>query len=327
VREVRFRWALLLAVCGHAGVAATLELAPRAAPAAIAAGHADDLIAVSIEPPAPSTALPDMPRPTPSTEKELAPAHAPPPDPGLEARAAATAVNHEPAVEEPSAHPEPAKSAEPWSFPAARPIDLDVGSYWKRVATEGSAAAPGSDHPPTNEGISSALRQALADRDRDIGLGRSGPLISAAHDAASSRIAPDVGSATLEIDSDPEGRIVATRVLAADDVTAWSGVAREIARVMSAKRVRVPPGARGVRARLRIVIERALPSGDKVATHAGALPDDVPGSDPVCTGEGAARRCTAGMPLGTSVTGADVANLGAKASRIVRVLALGEEIL
>jgi hypothetical protein len=322
VREVRFRLALMLAVCGHAGVAMSLRLMPPATP--LPSTDRDDAIAVSVEPAAASPVDPGTSIP-PSAEKSRALASRPPPALGLEARSATTSVSHD--GPEDDARREPAQAAEPWSFPGARPMDLDVGSYWKRVATEGSAATPGPDRSSSNERLSKALRQGLADRDQEIGLGRSGPLLSAAHDAASTRIAPEVGGATLEIDSDPEGRIVTARVLAADDAAAWNGVARELVRAMSAKRVRVPPGARGIRSRLRIVIERARPSGETVATHAGALPDDVPGSDPACIGAGAERRCTAGMPVGTSVTGADIANLGARASRIVHVLALGEEIL
>jgi hypothetical protein len=64
-----------------------------------------------------------------------------------------------------------------------------------------------------------------------------------------------------------------------------------------------------------------------MTTTPGAVPDDVPGSDPVCTGEGAERRCTAGMPLGTTQTIGDVANIGARRSRIVRVRVLSEATL
>jgi hypothetical protein len=58
--------------------------------------------------------------------------------------------------------------------------------------------------------------------------------------------------------------VVTARVLpGSGDVAQWNAVAREVVRLASARTVRVPAGAQGVRTRLRVVAERTLPSGTK----------------------------------------------------------------
>lgn len=235
-------------------------------------------------------------------------------------------------VEPPTAPP--AGSGEPWSLPWAMPMDLGVDGYWKRVAAAGGSpsarpgggpASPSSASASASERISRMLAGELDAHDRDVGVGAAGPLVTAAHEATSPSIAPDVGTATLEIDADATGLVTAARVVAASgDLPAWDGVAREVVRRMAAKRVRVPAGARGVRARLRIVAERTLPSGETGSVSGGAVPDDVPEMPKQCDGTGSARRCRAGMPLGVTATAHDLSNVAAKASRIVHVQVLGE---
>jgi hypothetical protein len=172
---------------------------------------------------------------------------------------------------------------------------------------------------PSPDGISRMLREDLQARDVAMGLGASGPLITAAHDAATPDIAPDVGAATLEIESDATGRITSARVVdATANAADWNEVAQRIVRLMASKPLRVAPGARGVRARLRIVAERSLPAGEKRQARSGATRD----SD--CDTSGGERRCTAGLPAGVSGTWGDLSNIGAKRSRAVRVQLLGE---
>ena len=57
-----------------------------------------------------------------------------------------------------------------------------------------------------------------------------------------------------------------------------AGVKRALAQLLRAKTVHVPPGSGGVRVRIEIVAERALPAGEKHEAHTGAVPDDVPES-------------------------------------------------
>jgi hypothetical protein len=324
VPEARLSPALVVAGCVHAVAALAVALAPRPAssPSGIELAAAPE-IDVSLETPPAHAGARGEPAP-------LAPAAA-----GLPRETRGVVARVSPAGEAAPAEsamaqalpPPPETGKEPWTF-GGRPMDLDVNSYWRRATTESPAAPAQPSASSPSDRVTAILRNGLDERDRDAGLGAAGAFVSAAHEAASGSSAPEAGTATLEIESDAAGAVVAARVVASDGAPGWTGVARDLVRAMSAKRVRVPPGARGVRARLRIVIERAPPSGKKVATNAGAVPDDVPGSEPQCDRGGAlGRRCTAGMPAGLSVTGADVANAVGKASRVVRVVALGEERL
>jgi hypothetical protein len=161
-----------------------------------------------------------------------------------------------------------------------------------------------------------------------LGPRPSGELVAAAHEAAAPSIAPDVGTATVVVESDAAGFVTTARVVSATpDLASWGDFARELTRLTSSKKLRVPPGARGVRTRLRVVAEWTMPGGQHVETSAGAVPDDVPGADKVCEYSGPQRRCTAGMPVGHTYNGFDLTNIGAKPLRIVRVKVEGETFL
>lgn len=225
-----------------------------------------------------------------------------------------------------SAAPEaesPASSASAWSFSPTGPMDLRIGSYWKTVATASSAPRPPPSVDEPGRGGDFARRLSDDMRALDVATGHSiaGPLVSAAHEAASPNVAPDVGTATIEIEADASGEVVAARVVdASGDRARWEDVAEQIRRSMAHKRLRVPSGARGVRAHVRIVAERTLPSGERTSIHSGAAPDEV------CDGSGPTRRCTAGLP-GAGGTWGDVTNFGAKRSRVVHVQLLDEALL
>jgi hypothetical protein len=185
-----------------------------------------------------------------------------------------------------------------------------------------SPPPPPPDETPKPRDFTRILRNDLHARDMELGLSRSGPLVTAAHQAASPDIGPDVGTATIEVESDASGALVAVRVLdASGDAGPWQAVAAEIRRLMASKPLRVPSGSRGVRADLRIVVERVLPSGEKTAVKRGAAPDET------CDTTGGGRRCVAGMPGGVGGTWGDVSNIGARRSRVVHVQLVGEALL
>ncbi len=250
---------------------------------------------------------------------------------GARARAARESASSEPGTT-PGEVP-PTDSS--WSFDPTRgtPVDLGIGSHWKTVVAEGAAESqPGARSAALAEGedikdraraIDRSMREMLTARDVSLGLGRAGPLVSATRDAASSSSAPDVGATILEIESNSSGTVVAAH---AED-SAWNEVARAVVRRMAGKALRVAPGSRGLRARLRVVAERALPSGARGSSSVGAVPDDVPGGNKVCDGEGIHRRCVAGMPAGATNASHDLSNVGAKPTRIVHVQLLAESEL
>jgi hypothetical protein len=225
--------------------------------------------------------------------------------------------------------PEAASSSGTWSLPPAHPLDLGIGTYWKSVATNDPMPTPRAEaqpEPAPRPSPDRILRDGLDAHDRALGLGHGGPLISAAHDAASPSIAPDTGTATFDVESDATGKVVTARVVSASaEPGAWNDVAQELVRLMSAKTLHVLRDARGMRTRLRIVAERTLPSGAPYARSTGAVPEDACAGDPVGPG-GLGRKCRGGMPVGLSQS-FDVADIGARSSRIVRVQLLGEAAL
>ncbi len=325
MRASAFRITLPVAASAHLALAAaliTMRSPQRAAPPT----ETETLFELSDEPP-----LPVPPPPPPSPPESLV---APAVSGATMARRSTprAAWPDEPAQAGPAtegAAPPTAPSAATWSLAAPGSLALGVGDYWRHVALEGPA--PSSTAPPPDARsaeIDRVLRLGLASRDLELGLGSSGPLVTAAHEAAS--MAPDVGAATLDIDVDGTGRVVTARVVTvSDDRAGWTAMAQEIVRIASGKSVHVGAGSRGVRARLRIVAERVPPAGTKRTSSAGAVPDDVAGGmdGKACEGEGAERKCVAGMPLGGTTTLGDLANLGAKAARIVHVTVLGEAAL
>ena len=305
--------------------AATTVLASRSH-----SGDAPDPAAIEVDLLSPSTPASTAVEPNAAGEEaaaQPAPAHA-------SHRAALTPAQSPRLPGEPQA-PAPARSADEsraWSFGTATPPDLGdlgVGSYWRSLATDRSLAPPArtgeaaaeQTSPPTPAEI---LRDGLEEHDRALGLGR-GALLSAARDALSGSSAPDEGSATIEIDSDSEGKVVSARVVAATaEVAAWNAVAREIVRLMSSKVVHATREGRGLRTRLRVVAERTLPSGAKYVHSTGpAVPDDA------CVGQadrrlgGLGRKCSTGLPAGASQS-FDLADVGARPSRVVHVQLQGE---
>ena len=174
--------------------------------------------------------------------------------------------------------------------------------------------------PPEFHQAERSVREALAERDRLIGIGRSGPLVTAAHAAASGPYAPQRGTTTIEVDCDATGTVTATRA----DNGLWDGVAERIVTEMKGKSVRVREGT-GLRSRLRVVAELARASGERGTVTPGAVADDVPGgTTKVCVGEGLERKCLAGMPVGFTYSKKDLSNVGDEPKRVVHVDILSE---
>jgi hypothetical protein len=324
VRLDGFRTSLLVAALAHAalGVVLAAVRTPRAA-----ARGSPELLELSIE----GVGWPPMVPPSRSEAPEQPASRA---AARARTRTAPGEGQGRPVARGPegSTATSPADDAVPWSFRSSAPVAVGADGYWKSVVLDGSGAtrpAPAPEPLPVPRSPDRILRDGLDAHDRALGLGSAGVLVSAAHEAASPEIAPDVGSATLEIDCDAGGKVVASRVLASSGSPArWSAVARELVRLASSRTVHVPAGSRGVRTRLRIVAERAPPSGTKTTATPGAVPDDIAGgAEKACAGESAQRKCLAGMPVGVTGTFGDVANIGARLTRIVHVLVVGEETL
>ena len=324
MRAAPFPYALALAVAAHAaGAFAFVSTVRPRAPALDERTYTIEVVDEAADPPS---------RPSVSDNTSLAPAPRSlaraPSSHGPASEGATPAGAELPAASATSDVPQPASSAGTWSLAAA---DLGVGSYWRTAARAPPAHVEGAGESGEHGSAPSAIQKIqgeLAARDRELGLSRASPLVTAAHEAASPSIAPDEGSATFEIQSDETGRVVSARLVSfGSDTSAWNDVGRAIVTAMAsdAKRLRLPPGARGLRARLQITAQRVLPGGEKHSYAPGAVPDDVAGGGSGCVQNGNTRKCIAGSPAGASGTLGDLSNIGQKRSRVVHVELLGEE--
>ena len=315
----RLHLALAAALCAHIAIAAALRRVPRSSAIESAASSPSaDLFFLS-------DALPESPRspevtarvpsaiPRAGAAARLLTAHSSPPAPPKTA------------IEAPSSRSEdtpPSTGNSEGRSSATAPIDLGLASLWKDVAIAGARST--NELSPRDH----LFREAHDAHDRELGLGPSAPVVAAAREAGSIPSAPDTGNAVFEVNADASGKVLSASVVSfSADGSGWIAVAQQLVAVMGSKTLRLPVGAHGFRVRLRISAERTLPSGQRGETHAGAVPDDVPGADPVCEGTGWMRKCTKGMPLGATMSTMDVANLAAGASRIVRAHILGEQTL
>jgi len=317
----RFPTTLAAALCAHA--IAAVALAPTRAPRAPAAvlPAAEEIDVVTDEPAEPPPAT--QPSSSEGAIARIARRSAPRPADPAKVEPAASAV-------EPRGAPNDRGDV---AVTRRAPIDLGIGGRWTfgPLGSAAPSAAPLAEAPSPSRALDRMLRDELTAHDRALGISPGNALLTAAKDAASPLLAPDVGAATLEIESDAAGRVVSASVVSGPaDAAAWGDVAREIVRLMSGKSLRLPRGARGLRTRLRISALRTPPSGKAGGTVAGAVPDDAPGTaggDRACEGTGASRKCVAGMPGGATATGEDLSNLGARAVRVVRAQLLDDVAL
>ena len=110
------------------------------------------------------------------------------------------------------------------------------------------------------------LQTTMDERDRALGLGGGGALVSAAHEALLGAAVPNRSNATFEITTDALGEVRSVRVVDADTGRKeWEQVVPMIKQLLARKRLRVPSGSRGVAARLQVDVAIRLPSGAQAA--------------------------------------------------------------
>jgi hypothetical protein len=152
-----------------------------------------------------------------------------------------------------------------------RPLSLDelgVGAFNPFVGDE--LAKPGASGRRGAESAAAAsarkleqsIETALARRDQRIGLGPEGPVVSAVETLVMQSTTAPNGEATLFVRTDADGKVVHTEVrVASSDGPEWERIARDLARALGDKRMRVPPGSRGVSFQLKVTSKEQLPSG------------------------------------------------------------------
>jgi hypothetical protein len=136
-----------------------------------------------------------------------------------------------------------------WSFsPTAVHVDIEraLEKDYLAPATTHRDTTPNAEER-TSGSTTGGVAEGLATRDAEAGLGRGGGVVSAAEGAARGEAAPLRGGATFEVIVRADGSVGAQVVAATGDVDAWQEVARDLARRVDPKKIRIPPGARGWR--------------------------------------------------------------------------------
>ena len=147
---------------------------------------------------------------------------------------------------------------------------------------------------------------ALVDAKPSTGSLYAGPVVNAAHDAATSPIAPDVGMAVFVVRTDAAGSVTSVSLRdVSSDFPGWAAVGKKLETALVAKKLVVPSGASGVQVTVKVSAKYALPSG--------ADP-----KKPIDASVG-------GTPFGPGVGGTfDLADIGSKPMRVVAVVVLDE---
>lgn len=151
------------------------------------------------------------------------------------------------------------QGGEGWSFDPVARRDIAIG----KSGTIGPVAS--TVRMPRAPKSSYGLAGALDARDREVGMTRAGPLLTATEDAVREGRGPVEGKATFLVSVDHSGAVAVTLENADKEAEAWKGLIAAIqSKAEHGKPVRIPPNARGVLARIEINAELVWPSGQQV---------------------------------------------------------------
>jgi len=126
--------------------------------------------------------------------------------------------------------------------------------------------------PTKSSRLRGALRQSLSEFDRQLGLGGSGPLVSAAREVAMSEWV--TGEATFEILVDRSGMIQSARIVdASRDAAGWRRFGEELKSSSPRPGMRLPERARGVWTLLYVNVDNELTERTSAVVGAGCRAD------------------------------------------------------
>ena len=138
----------------------------------------------------------------------------------------------------------PEKDGPPLVLLPRREVDLGLGGGIAREILRERRAAPRKES-------AGRLAEELEARIAARGQGRSAVAVGAAYNAA--RHAPPLGTAVFDVRADQSGRVISvTLVSFGSDEPSWRRVESALKKQLERRRMRVPAGARGLSATLRI---------------------------------------------------------------------------
>jgi hypothetical protein len=153
-----------------------------------------------------------------------------------------------------------------------RPIDLGIAAgdwaRWTPQPTEPRATQPaGAERGAAPASSTGGLAEELAAKDRELGLGPAGAMLSAAHEAARGPTAPASGTATFSITLAGNGEPQVELLRASTHFSGWRSVADALAAAIKRKPPRPREGTGGVRTVIEINAEERLPNGSLARTE------------------------------------------------------------
>jgi len=170
-----------------------------------------------------------------------------------------------------------------------KPIDLGIGpDGWQRWAEPPKPGeSPRADSSPVRANrfqvfrappvsTTGGLQEGLEKRDRELGLGPSGRVLSALHNAAHTTVAPEVGKARFDVTVLRTGAVEVTLGSASGEVEKWRKVAAHVAADLRAAPPKITPPREGVRLVVELVAEETMPNGTKVKSLKGPHLDVTP---------------------------------------------------
>ena len=151
------------------------------------------------------------------------------------------------------------------------PVDLGLGADgWQRWLPATQADARSTSRQPARPlfhlpqaSLNGGLREGLEARDRAVGLGSSGPVVSALFNAAHGEHAPATGLARFQITVLQSGAVEISLRDATSELGGWRAVAADAASRLRHAPPRVPHGRKGVRLQIELNAEYSLPNGLK----------------------------------------------------------------
>jgi hypothetical protein len=164
----------------------------------------------------------------------------------------------------------------------SRPIDFGIGpDGWRRWVTAPKAGAPARDgRPPARANrfqvfrappvsTTGGLQEGLEERDRELGLGPQGRVMSAFHAAAHQPLAPQLGKVRFDVTVSRAGVVEVTVGSASGDVESWRKVAAHVADDLRASLPHIAPPRDGVKLVIELIAEETMPNGTKVTSLHG----------------------------------------------------------
>ena len=162
----------------------------------------------------------------------------------------------------------------------SRPLDLGIGpDGWQRWAKAPKAGEPREKPAPRANRFqvfrappvssTGGLQEGLEERDRELGLGPQGRVMSAVHAAAHQPVAPQLGKVRFDVKVSRSGVVEVTVGSASGDVESWRKVAAHVAADLRASLPHIAPPREGVKLVIELVAEETMPNGTKVTSLHG----------------------------------------------------------